>query len=122
MGGAQDLLPSRYYLAPRPLRTLWLQRRLAELLATYRSSTAFVKLVRLLNENHRAAGLPRPTPIEREQLLLDALEMAEVRDSRGRAWRLQGTYTPGSARRRGKCTYLVYVVEDGASRDSRSSG
>jgi len=102
-------LGQKYYLAPRPLRTLWLQHRLAQVLASYVSRTAFVKVARLLNENHRAAGLPRPSPIEREQLILDALEVPVVRDARGRVWRLQGRYVTG--RRGSKVTYLVYARE-----------
>ena len=108
------LLPNKYYLAPQPLRALWLQHRLAVVLAGYCSRTAFVKAARLLEENHRAAGLPPPAPIEREQLILDALEIAEVRDTRGRTWRLQGRYVAGG-RNRSKVTYLVYTRDEGGS-------
>jgi len=107
------LLPNKYYLMPQPLRALWLQHRLADLLAKYRSRTAYVRAARLLEENHHAAGLPRPSPLEREQLILDALELAEVRDALGRTWRLQGRYVAGG-RSRSKVTYLVYTRDEGA--------
>ena len=112
-GSAQlRVLRQAYHLAPRPLRVLWLQHRLARILASYVSRTAYVKVARILEDNHRAAGLPRPSPIEREQLILDAEEVQCVVDSLGRTWRFQGRYTAGRRRSRPP-TYLVYMREEG---------
>ena len=110
MAGRLNPLPNKYYLVPRRERTIWLYHRLAEILATYVSKTAYLKTARILNENHRAAKLPAPTPIERQQLILDALELRVVHDTRGRTWRLQGTLS--SVRRHKKTTYLIFVRED----------
>jgi len=103
-------LSGKYHLTPKPLRMLWLQHRLAEVLASYISQTAYIRPTRLLHESHRATGLPTPSPVERLQLILDALELREILDARGRTWLLQGKYTPGRGEKKnGKNTYLVYT-------------